>query len=120
MRFLADEGCDFRVVDALRRAGHDVEAVADVARGAPDRDVIERARAGERVLLTEDRDFGQLVFAARAVEGAGVLYMRCPESARPTLPDQIVRLVGRLGPNLKSSFVVWTPRRVRVRPAPAK
>jgi len=116
VHFLADEGCDFQVVEVLRVAGHDVEAVAQVTPGAPDLDVIEFARLGKRILLTEDRDFGQLVFAARAAEGAGVLYVRCPEAARITMPKQIVALVGRLGAELDRSFVVWTPRRVRVRP----
>jgi predicted nuclease of predicted toxin-antitoxin system len=77
MRFLADESCDFRVVEALRRAGHEVLAVVEAARGAPDHEVIETARSGQRVLLTEDRDFGQLVFAAGVGAGCGVLFIRC-------------------------------------------
>ncbi len=117
MEFLADESCDFRVVDALRRAGHEVVAVVEAMRGAPDADVIEAAVAGQRVLLTEDRDFGQLVFAAGVGVGCGVLYIRCPEPARPTLPEQIVTVVERLGRELATSFVVWSPQRVRIRRA---
>jgi len=45
MRFLADESCDFAVVLALRAAGHDVLAVAEVARGAKDPEVIRLAPA---------------------------------------------------------------------------
>jgi hypothetical protein len=44
VRFLADESCDFAVVRALRAAGHDVLAVAEIARSAKDLDVIRRAR----------------------------------------------------------------------------
>ncbi len=62
MRFLADESCDFSIVRALRGAGHDVVAVAEQSGGIPDDVVIELARADSRVLLTEDKDFGQLVF----------------------------------------------------------
>ena len=61
LRFLADESCDFAIVRALRDAGHDVLAVADVSPRAPDPDVIDRAVRDSRVLLTEDKDFGQLV-----------------------------------------------------------
>ena len=43
MRFLADESCDFAVVRALRAAGHDVMAVAEVAPTIEDAEVIERA-----------------------------------------------------------------------------
>jgi predicted nuclease of predicted toxin-antitoxin system len=54
MRFLADESCDFRVVAALRSAEHEVRAVAEVARGAPDETVVELALTEQRILLTED------------------------------------------------------------------
>jgi predicted nuclease of predicted toxin-antitoxin system len=63
MNFLADESCAGPVIRALREAGHDVVAIADVARGASDEQVLERALQEERVLITEDRDFGVLVYA---------------------------------------------------------
>ena len=58
MRFLADESCDFRVVQALRAADHDVTAIIQVAPGAEDAAVIEIAFREERIFITEDRDFG--------------------------------------------------------------
>ncbi|MBI4311137.1 MAG: DUF5615 family PIN-like protein [Chloroflexi bacterium] len=60
MRFLADESCDFAVVKALRAAGHDVTTVADVAPQAEDSVVLQLAQSEGLVLLTEDKDFGQL------------------------------------------------------------
>lgn len=66
MRFLADESCDFAVVKALREAGHDVAAVRDSSRGAADEVVINLAVRENRILLTEDKDFGQLVYAHAA------------------------------------------------------
>ncbi|HZD88600.1 MAG TPA: DUF5615 family PIN-like protein, partial [Pseudolabrys sp.] len=70
MRFLADESCDFRVVRALREAGHDVLAVTDVATGAEDSSVIDIAAREQRIFVTEDRDFGQLVYAAATPHAA--------------------------------------------------
>jgi predicted nuclease of predicted toxin-antitoxin system len=63
MRFLADESCDFSVVRALRAANHDVVAIAEVSPRAEDDDVRERAVIDARILITEDKDFGQLVYA---------------------------------------------------------
>jgi predicted nuclease of predicted toxin-antitoxin system len=63
MRFLADESCDFAVVRALRSADHDVLAIAEVSQREEDQDVMERAVRENRVLITEDKDFGQLVYA---------------------------------------------------------
>jgi predicted nuclease of predicted toxin-antitoxin system len=62
MRFLADENFPRRSADLLRSLGHDIETVAALARGARDLDVLRMASEGDRVLLTFDRDFGELVF----------------------------------------------------------
>ena len=58
MNFLADESCAAPVVRALREAGHDVVAIAQIAPGASDEQVLEMAMSEGRVLITEDRDFG--------------------------------------------------------------
>jgi hypothetical protein len=55
------------------------------------------ARRERRVLITEDRDFGQLVFAGGEPDSVGVLYLRCPESARPGLPKAVLALGVSIG-----------------------
>jgi predicted nuclease of predicted toxin-antitoxin system len=113
VRFLADESCDFAVVRALRGASHDVLAVMEMARGAKDVVVLALAREERRVLLTEDKDFGQLVYAGG--EGsAGVVLIRFPAPVRTTLPGAVLDLVERLGERLPTSFIVLEPGRVRI------
>jgi predicted nuclease of predicted toxin-antitoxin system len=63
VRFLADESCDFAVVRAWRAAKHDVVAVLETFSGAEDEAVIGLAVREERILITEDKDFGKLVYA---------------------------------------------------------
>jgi predicted nuclease of predicted toxin-antitoxin system len=63
LNFLADESCDFRVVRALREAGHDVLAVCEFAKRMQDQEVMNLSGREERVLITEDKDFGQLIYA---------------------------------------------------------
>ena len=63
MRLLADESCDFSVVRALRGAGHDVIAVAELFPSLDDSLILDLALREQLVLLTEDKDFGQLVYA---------------------------------------------------------
>jgi len=65
MRFLADECCDFAAVRALREHGHDVLAVAEFQGRSVDKELLDLALAEGRILLTEDKDFGSLVFAGR-------------------------------------------------------
>ena len=114
MRFIADESCDFKVVSALRAAGHDVVAVCETRPGTPDREVLAWARDEGRICIAEDRDFGWLVFAAGERPGAGVLFVRCPERARRDLPARLVAEVARLGDEIAGAFVVWSPDRTRV------
>ena len=59
---VADESCDAALVRVLRGAGHDVVSIAETSPGAVDRVVLALALTGERVLLTRDKDFGELVF----------------------------------------------------------
>ncbi len=113
MHFLADESCDFAVVRALRSGGHDVKAVSEVALGATDDVVLELASRERRVLLTEDKDFGQLVFAA-ATPASGVIFIRYPAAARSLLPQIILELVNAEQERLSGSFVVVQPSRIRI------
>ncbi len=113
MRFLADESCDFSIVRALRAAGHDVVAVREVALGADDDVVLELAVREGRVLLTEDKDFGQLYYA-QAQSLGGVILIRFPADARTTLPGAVVGVVSQQAERLVGSFVVVQPGRVRI------
>jgi hypothetical protein len=113
MRFLADESCDFAAVRALRTAGHDVGAVSESTSRSEDLVVLARARDEHRILLTEGKDFGQLVYAA-AHESIGVILIRFPADARPALPEAVAELVATRGTQLVGSFVVLEPGRVRI------
>ena len=87
-RFLADESCDYSVVRALARAGHEVLAVADLSPRADDESVIGLALREGCILLTEDKDFGQLVHAS-GLQSVGVILLRFP--ARPARGRESMR-----------------------------
>jgi len=113
MRFLADESCDAAVVDALRRAGHDVSLVRERCPGAEDLAVATLAAAENRVLLTEDKDFGFLTQAVSATR-VGVILIRFPTRARAQLGASAADAVARLGHQLEGAFVVLEPGQIRV------
>jgi predicted nuclease of predicted toxin-antitoxin system len=102
MRFLADESCDFSIVRALRASGYDVLAVCEISPRAQDSDV-----------MTEDKDFGQLVFA-HGQDMTGVIFLRFPTLARKQISKDVVRLVKREGEELKGCFTVVQPGRIRI------
>jgi len=112
--FLADESCDFAVVRALRSAGYDVFAVSEVTSRSVDRQLIEQAAREQRVLLTEDKDFGWLVYVSQ-VDSAGVVLIRYPGQAREGLRQAIVTLVQNQGKQLVGAFTVLEPGYIRIR-----
>lgn len=117
VRFLADESCDFAVVRALRADGHDVLAVGAFQQRSLDLEVMELALAEDRILLTEDKDFGRLAFAAHT-DTPGVILIRFPASARGSLAASVQRLVVEHGPRLTKAFVVLRPGATRIRAKP--
>lgn len=97
----------------LRAAGHDVLAVAELLSGSDDAVVMDLGLRENRILLTEDKDFGQLVYAD-SQQSSGVILIRYPSSARKTLPEAVVTLVSRFAADLSRSFIVINPGRVRI------
>jgi predicted nuclease of predicted toxin-antitoxin system len=118
-RFLADESCDFSVVRALRAQAFDVVAVSEQTPGAIDRELIREAHAEQRILITEDNDFGWLVFVSH-VDTAGVILIRFPGDARKTLAATIVDLVQEQAESLPGAFVVVQPGHVRLTRRPSR
>ena len=112
LRFLADEGCDFAVVRALRDAGFDVVAICEIMPRSTDSVVLKLSKTENRVLLTEDKDFGWLVFVSHA-DSAGVVLIRFPGNARSTLPAAVVWLAEKHASELQKAFVVLEPNQAR-------
>jgi predicted nuclease of predicted toxin-antitoxin system len=71
----ADEGVDRPVVERLRQDGHDVVYVAELSPSLPDDEVLQQANARGAVLMTADKDFGELVFRQGLVH-SGVILLR--------------------------------------------
>lgn len=62
MNFLADENIDRQIVERLRQESHKVQYVAETDAGITDYEVLDMANREEILLLTADKDFGELVF----------------------------------------------------------
>ena len=113
MELLADESCAGPVIRSLRAAGHDLVVIAEVAKGASDEWVMERAFVEGRILITEDRDFGELVDASGRPT-AGVVFVKFHSRARRAKPEAVLEAVAKLGERLRGGFAVVEPGRVRL------
>jgi predicted nuclease of predicted toxin-antitoxin system len=76
MRFLANENFPADAVEALRQAGHDITWIRITAPGITDPEVLQIAQAEARILLTFDKDFGELAFRLQLPATVGVVLFR--------------------------------------------
>jgi predicted nuclease of predicted toxin-antitoxin system len=114
MKFLLDESADFPLADALKRLGHDVTAIArDYSHELEDLDVLTIAYEEGRILITNDRDFGELIFRQR-LPHSGVILFRLGEESIETKTAWLERVLTQYA-NQLTNFLVITDRGVRVR-----
>ena len=118
MRILANENVPAPVVAALRQRAHDVMSVKDEMRGASDREILARAQAEGRIVVTCDRDFGELAFRFGLPAACGVVLLRLSGSS--PLTDN-TRALAALDSRTDwaGHFAVVTGDRIRMRPLPA-
>lgn len=115
MRFVADEGVEARIVERLRFEGHDVDYVAELAPGITDDEVLDLANTGRRVLVTVDKDFGELVFRLHRVT-EGVLLVRLPGMSSDDKAELVAGAVRDHGGQMPGAFTVISPGVIRIRP----
>jgi predicted nuclease of predicted toxin-antitoxin system len=118
MRLLANENFPAEAVQALRSRGHDVAWVRTDAPGSSDRQVLDRAMAEQHMLLTFDKDFGELAFRAGLPASSGVVLFRI----RLVSPGQVAqRAVAVLESrsDWAGHFAVVLDDRVRMTPLPS-
>ncbi len=115
---LADENVPTDVVSALRSNGHDLTWMREAGPGSPDDLVLQRALAEDRIVLTFDKDFGELAFRLGQLATPGVILLR----PRLRTASYLVRFtLAVLGQNQtwRGHFAVAEEGRLRIVPLPS-
>jgi predicted nuclease of predicted toxin-antitoxin system len=119
MKFLADENMPRGVVAALRASGRDVIWIREAAPGSSDIEILARTAHDLRILLTFDKDFGELAFRSRLPAECGVVLLRVPTPRSEEAVDRLCkRIVART--DWAGRFSVIEAGRVRMRDLPAQ
>lgn len=117
MRIVADEGVDAAIVQRLRERGYEVVSVAEVSPSITDTEVLRLASDKQAVLVTTDKDFGEIVFRRQHRPASfGVLLLRLSELSRSEEVDAAVTTVATYERHLEQAFSVLTPKSLRIRP----
>ena len=114
-RFLVDVNVGIAVADSLRDSGHDVTFAGDVDWRMPDTDMLPLAYGEQRIILTMDTDFRDLVYHSQQPH-AGVLLLRMLGATRDEKIGIVQEIVDRYGAQLPGHFCVYRQGRLRIRP----
>ncbi|WP_406612828.1 DUF5615 family PIN-like protein [Neolewinella maritima] len=115
MIYLGDECLNGFLVADLRSAGFDLEWIRETNPGIKDSEVIELAKASGRVLISEDKDFGEWVFAHR-VSGLTIIFLRYSKAEYSTILDSLFTVLSKLPFSTNEhSFVTITAGKIRQR-----
>ena len=114
MTLVADEGVDQAIVLRLRAEGYYVVSIAEGSPSINDNAVLDLANRLQSVLVTVDKDFGELVFRQRLAH-FGVVLLRLEGIPREVKTDTVVQAIRAHGTEMLHSFSVISPNLVRIR-----
>ena len=117
MRVCANENVSADCVNLLRQSGHDVLWIREVAPGSSDPDVLARALGEERLLITFDKDFGELAFRRGAKASQGGVLFRIAQPSALAVAERVVAVLASRD-DWPGHFSVVDDSTIRIRPLP--
>lgn len=114
MKFLADENIGLEVVVFLRLEGNDIHSITEISPGVSDAMVLAKAVNEERILITSDTDFGELVYRA-GQRHTGIVLLRLADERNANKIRVLSKLIVSYAHELVGNFVVVSETGVRIR-----
>ena len=115
MKFLADECCDLSMVNRLREEGHQVDYIQEENPGISDTVVLLNAYKEKRILITEDKDFGELVYRLKK-PAYGIVLLRFHPLDKEHKISRMSQLANHYQAKLKGNFLVVDSKKIRIKP----
>jgi predicted nuclease of predicted toxin-antitoxin system len=113
--FIADEQIPMPAIDLLRLAGHDVLSISEQFAALDDAEIVHLALAENRIIITCDSDFGELIFLRQLECRTGVVYLRLGDFSVIEPADFILRYLTEEEDIFEGKFSVITRKRIRQR-----
>lgn len=110
MQFLVDESSDKRLANFIMKAGYDTIFVGDLMPTASDEEILYNAEKENRVLITDDKDFGELIFRLNRPT-SGVILLR----TLTTNPKKRFEMIKGLLDKAEGKFIVVSEDKIRIR-----
>ena len=117
MKFLADESVDFPIVKSLRDQKYTVDYITELSPGISDNEVLQLAEQKNAILITADKDFGDLIFRLGKVSSGIILY-RLSGLNNEEKAAMILRVVTDYSEDLQGCFTVVSIDQIRIKKLP--
>lgn len=117
MNFLSDESVDRQIIDRLRQDGHSVLYVVEMEPGISDDKVLDLANKEAALLLTSDKDFGEMVFR-QGRSNQGVVLIRMAGLSQESKSAIVASAIRKHASELTKAFTVIAPKSIRIRRSP--
>lgn len=111
---LADEGLNGNLVRALREDGYQIVWIKESHIGMDDEDIIALARQNNQVLITEDKDFGEWIFAHQ-LSGLTIIFLRYDKEDYDTILSFLQSALKTIEADGKNEFITINKNKVRRR-----
>ena len=111
---IADENIDHSLIDTIRGLGIEVYSVYESNRGIRDEAIIDLSRIPPRIIITEDKDFGEWVFAHNVKE-ISVLFLRYHFRETEAMREVLIKLLSERLAELYGCFTTVTVQKIRSR-----
>lgn len=113
MRFLVDECTGSKVANWLRQQNHEVFSVFDELRGMTDDEILSKASKENRILITNDKDFGEMIFREQR-QHYGIIFMWLDDERSSNKITVLENLLENYADKIKDNFVAVTETKVRI------
>lgn len=114
MKYLADESLEYPLISFLRENKIDIIAVRDIMRGSTDADILDFAFNNDLLIITSDKDFGELTFRLKR-PNCGIILLRLTEVDTTSKGNLLLNAIEKLTPDIKNKFIVIDKLKIRIR-----
>ena len=114
LKFLVDVGVGKKVEEYLLVNGYDTKAVRSIDQRMPDQEIIRLAALEKRIVITMDKDFGELVYHS-GMDNSGILLLRLEDATGSEKQQVIAKILAKYADNMKNNFCVYQNKKFRFR-----
>ncbi len=114
LKFLVDVGVGKKVEEFLLEKKYDSKAVRSLDQSMPDQEIIRLAALEKRIVITMDKDFGELVYHS-GMDHRGILLLRLEDATGSEKQQVIAKILAQYADNMKNNFCVYQNKKFRFR-----